>query len=347
MSTVSRGLTEEKRRLIGSVYRGEAFGSGGELVGGAFMSPAKIKQGLKQIGVRNISMIDIKKYLNSLPSYYQFKPGRKVPNLPRHAADRFGFYYKPNYVWFLDSMYLRFQGWRGKFKFVLGVRDGFTRKAGAWPMVKLTADSVVKAFQNISKTYFDGQLPDIVFTDRGSENVQRFSAFLHHHGIKQIFSNAQNRNKSYLAENLFRTLRMMLKRQHEEGQRDLKKALKIAVDTLNNTPADVNLTPEEAAKPQNFATVTFRRQKRRIDTRHSYRNQYEKLNAIFSVGAKVRRRIFDQSLYRKEAVPKWSRSLFTIREIIPSEPLLSYRIVDEKDRVQPGTYTVFDLISAE
>jgi len=136
-----------------------------------------------------------------------------------------------------------------------------------------------------------------------------------------------------------------MKRMHSSGVRDLRKALRSAIEAYNSSiHTTTGFSPLEAEQPENFSSVYLSIEKKRYDQKEKYLKEYQRLNNTFKVNELVRRRL-PKLPFSKEATERFSAEIYRISSIKLTEPLYSYELSElESDIALPGTYTVFDLI---
>ena len=211
----------------------------------------------------------------------------------------------------------------------------------------MTAANTKKAFQSIIEEDNDSVYPTVCYTDRGSEFLSTFSAFLSEQAIKQVFTTSAQQNKSFPAERVIRTLRRYLAKLHFAGLRELKKALINAVETYNNSlHTSHGLTPLEAEKSERLAHVLEKYQTKRFRIFDKYLESFRKMNKEFKLGDLVRYKL-PKPGFAKESDTYFTTEVYQIIGIIPSGPLKGYKLQDRETGVNvAGSFLLDQLLPA-
>ena len=307
---------------------------------GSFAGFEKLKMALKLDGHR-IADNEIKAALKNIKSYQIYR-NKYHPRLPRHVPKRFAQIFEPDEWWYGDSMYI-LKGWTGIYRFVQVWVDGFTKQIFARPLAKLTSENSVKVFQSICQTENKGVYPKNIYVDRGSEWLGSFQRFTKEVGIKQVFTSAAQKNKSFFAERAIRTIRKMLKRVHVTGEHDLSRALKGVIASYNSSiHSTIKTTPDKAE--ENVDHVRHQLQLREEHYLSRYLREFQKLNNIFKIGDLVRYKL-PKPVFAKETDDYFSEEVYRISKIKPSTPMRGYQLSDlNSDFIQPGTFTADQLM---
>lgn len=135
----------------------------------------------------------------------------------------------------------------------------------------------------------------------------------------------QHANK-ILAERIFLTLRLYLKKLKEQGINDLPKALKMFCSAYNATfQRGIGCSPDFAHDPSNLATVLNFIMQKRAKLQSKYAVQFEKENSPFSIGSIVRIR-YPKPPFMKSEEYLFSTDLYQIEKIINSTPIKGYKV---------------------
>ena len=314
---------------------------------GSFVSANKLYHTLRLAGYHGISENEIEATLKKLKNYTRFKQKyHRIP--PRHVPQRFALISAANLWWYTDSLYIP-RGFKGPFRFAILYYDGFSKKLFCRPVVKLNAASSLRVFREIVEQENNSRYPDRIYCDRGREFLSVYSAFLKEKGIRQIFTNSSQQNKSFYAERMVKVLKSYLVKayhhhHHSEAIRDVREAISHAVHAYNSTPHSThNLTPNAAHLSDNFYKVHSALEKRRNQFFDKYIADFDKLNAQFQLGSLVRYRLPRYS-FTKDSQPHFSQQVYKIVSIVPSEPLKGYKLAEldgtgqNSDIIIPGSF---------
>lgn len=289
---------------------------------GSYLNFAKLKLALRR-DKYEFTDLEIKAALRRIENYNKFEKRRRT--LPRHVSRRYTEISGPNLVWFGDSFFVK------KFKaphhIVTVWVDAFSRRIFARPLATLRAKNVANAFNQIVEEDNEGRYPAACVTDRGSEFLSQFSANLAEKNIKHYFSNFNQPNKSYLSERAVRTLKMILAKMRDDGISDLRKALKDALSSYNNSVHSrlASLTPMEAGLSENLGKVIRFRVDSRGKLEEKYFDQFEKMNERFKVGQLVRFKV-QKPMMAKESEDLFSDEIYKIIEKDDSSPISAYKL---------------------
>ena len=135
---------------------------------------------------------------------------------------------------------------------------------------------------------------------------------------------------------------------HENGERNLTKALKASVEGYNNSiHLSHDLTPLEAEKQENYGIVLNNLQQKRDYFLNKYWKAYSQLNKQFVLGDIVRYRL-PVLPFTKEARQHFSSDPYRIVKIIHTNPVKSYKIAerDNSQVIVPGSFMPEQLLLA-
>lgn len=310
-------MTPDIYKTVASVYKN--LGQPG-----SFSNFAKIKQALKAKNI-NYSDLEIRAALKKIESYEKFRKRRRT--LPAHVSRRVTEVSAPDLWWFTDSFYIK--KFKGPYKFVSIYVDAFSREIFARPLVKLKAAITARLFNEICEQDNDGIYPETVLSDKGAEYHGVYSANLKEKNIRQVFTNVSQSSKAFLAERAVRTLKKILSKMLAEGIKDLAPALKAAVSAYNTSVHSRlnNLTPKEAAKPENRMKIIDFRRIQNIKTMDKHFRQIENINSKFKVGQLVRYKTPTPDFTKETAENAlFSEEIYRITKIVPSFPTFGYKI---------------------
>ena len=217
------------------------------------------------------------------------------------------------------------------YRYILVVLDVFSRYAWARPLKAKTGICTAEALQSILD---EGRIPLKLWTDRGTEfynhNVaqtlhgpQFYNAavetVLHRNNI-ELYS-THNAPKAMIAERFIRTLRGKIESNYILTQStvwyDILPTLVHEYNTQRHR--SIKMTPEEASLPVNHNRVyhTQYRQKPVHPARHMY-----------ATGDRVRISL-EKKTFEKGATPNWSEEIYTVTDIVPTNPV-TYKIQDTR-----------------
>ena len=154
----------------------------------------------------------------------------------------------PNSQWKVDLLDRSSDGARG-FRYALIVMDAWSRKVWAEPVVGKTADQVAAAF---SKILEEGETPETVMSDSGSEFKGAFAALCAQRGIVCLTKDPRDHGPLSILDNFIRTLRMREGIFLQERNADWVEALPHTVKNWNEDPGrNTGVAPDEADEPLN------------------------------------------------------------------------------------------------
>lgn len=309
---------------------------------GGYSGEEKLYFALKDKGYR-ISREEINKTLSDIRSYSKHKTKYKL-SFPKHIPERRTFPIRDqDLFWYGDSAYIK--GYKGVYAFFQVYVDGFSRRIFGRPLAKLTAANSVKVLQDIVETDNNHVWPRSIQTDRGSEFHGQYMDLLKEKGVRQIFTNASQKNKVFFAENAIRIVKRLLSRAYEDGGRDLKEALKGVIETYNNSMhTKMGLSPLDAEKDENRIEVLDNRARETNKFLASHYKAFEKYNKQLKVGSIVRVKL-PKGLHDKESKPRFSDDLYRVIKIRPTGFLNGYVLSPlDTDIIMPGSYAISQLL---
>ena len=200
------------------------------------------------------------------------------------------------------------------YKYILVVLDVFSRYAWARPLKNKTGIQVANAFNDIF-----GERPcKKLWCDRGTEFYNRdLDRVLKAQNI-QLYS-THNEGKAVIAERFIRTLRTKIESNYILTQQTVwYDILPQLIHEYNTTRHHtINMTPEEARKPENFHQVY-----------HTLYNKIDKqIKPIFNVGDNVRISVH-KGRFEKGANANWSEEIFKVTEIKTYTRPITYQLED-------------------
>jgi len=172
-----------------------------------------------------------------------------------------------------------------------------------------------------------------------------FSQLCQREDIKQVYTNSSQKNKAYLAERAVRTIKKSLVRMLTHGERNFGLALKATVDAYNSSVhAVIGLSPNDAEKLENRATVLNAYEKKRKADWIDHENEYRKSNDSLKPGDKVRIR-YPPPPFAKERELVFSDEIYSVERIVPTHPSRSYKIKESNsDFILPHNFLAEQLM---
>lgn len=229
-------------------------------------------------------------------------------------------------IWEIDLIDVQsLKKFNSNYRYMVTCIDVLSKQAWCIPMKDKSAETLVKAFQQILKE--SGRKPKKIHADRGSEFVnKKFQDLLKKENIG--FYHTFNETKASVVERFNRTLKQRMYRYFTwKGTLKYLDVLPKLMESYNNsyhrsirrTPASVNTNNEKDV----WMTL--------------YGNQPTKKGYTFNVGDEVRisklKKIFD-----KGYLPNWSEEIFTISKRIPRNPPV-YRLKEfDGDELEGSFY---------
>ncbi len=149
--------------------------------GGSYQSAEKLHETVKREGRFDISLGQVKKWLEGEDTYTLNKEVRRFKTNHIGITDL-------DVVWEADLADLgKYASWNGGYRFLLGCIDSFSRKLWVRPLKTKGGVEIVQALKEIFAQ--DGRRPRTIRTDRGSEFTNRtVSRFLSGEKIGQSFT---------------------------------------------------------------------------------------------------------------------------------------------------------------
>lgn len=302
----------------------------------AFRSKARLYAAAKR---RGISRSEVSEFLLADPTYTSFLPARE-----RGYATQFYNVYHPNDMAQVDhldvSRYAAHQG-RLKYRYLVVLVDGFTRKLFVRGVLRKTPMETLRAFKAIIREN-KGKVWGILSSDEGSEYKGVFHKFLMEKGIKHWFAYT-SKHKSALAERANLILRQMLAKlfHHRKSLRYVDKLQQI-VRSYNNTISTSHGFKPGQIKSKDHFDVWARRYvskappiykpsgiKKGMQVRISrYRQAFEKRSGqtftseVFTVYQVIRRNNVDMIRLVDPQDGKLLKGYFYTKELSPIKPLV-------------------------
>lgn len=242
---------------------------------------------------------------------------------------------------------------------MLVVVENMSRYVWILPLRILSAASVKSAFEKLLKT--DQVMKNIrnqlrtVLTDNGwtelvllykllgGEFMGKFHQFLMEQHLKHRFTNRASLNKSSLAENAIKIIKMKLGRVLEDDRSDVLTKLKNVVKTMNSethsltrpnsiSASDLVLRPEQRTRPGAPKDAIDKLIEQTILHYRRYalnRNKSAIVKGIipkFVVGDTVRIALESKNAFRKVSDQQFSSEIYIVDRVILTSPLASYKL---------------------
>lgn len=191
-----------------------------------------------------------------------------------------------------------------------------------------------------------------------------FDVFLKKQKIEHVFTNRANLNKAAFAELAIKHIKAILGRSLAENRANVMGKVLSAVYSMNNTihsqtrplgvsPSDLLTPPNKRTRPNapldtcksliDATILHYRRYQNNRNQNAIVNGQRQK----FRVGNRVRIAIENGNRFAKISDPQWSSDSYSVVEVVPTFPLLSYRLAfTTPDRVRvslPGSFSEIKL----
>jgi hypothetical protein len=269
---------------------------------GSFGGIQKLYKSAK-LNNNNISLLDVKNWLKSQPTYTLHKPARR--KYPRNKI----------YVSYIDEQWeadlidlQKLSYYNQSFKYILNVIDCFSKYLFAVPLKTKKPNEIIKAFKTIIKT----RKPTKLRTDKGLEfENKHFKKFCKDNEII-YFTTTNSTIKCAIVERVNRTIKEKMFRQLTNNlSKNWKSILPNIVKTYNSSvhkstgfaPSEVNYTNESIVRENLYGNSSFTK---------LFNNRYTpKLNIGDSVRVKYDLKSMDKSFY-----PLWTDTIYTIKKVL-------------------------------
>ena len=241
-------------------------------------------------------------------------------------------------IWAADLVEIRiFSKWNKGIRYLLMVIDVFSKFSWIEPLKDKRGESVAHAFEKIFTS--SRRHPRLLRTDRGSEfynsSVKRL---LSKHDI--LLYSTENEEKSSVVERWNQSIKRRLWKTFSVNNNTIyHDKLGKVVDEYNNSfHSSVKMTPVEARQNKNERKVFANLYGDLIYLKH--------VPAKFYVGEKVRISEYKRKLFDKGFTPNWTEEIFTVDEILNTNPV-TYKLVDLQGEKVTGSFYEQELQKAK
>lgn len=296
----------------------------------SFTGPEKLYQIVKKHGKYKISRNKIKRWLRDQDVYTLHKDVKR--RFTRRKIITSGV----DIQWGADLADVgNVAQYNDRVNYLLVVSDLFSKYLFVQPLTNKRAKDILQAFDRI---LHQGRMPQVVYTDKGSEfNNRLFKSFLQKKGIS--YFTTQNENiKVSPVERIIRSFRNKMHKffQRNRTYRYLEH-LQDFVDSLNSSPHGSlpdHMSPSEVNKENEAVVWDFIYNKNNLQTR---RNDKVKHEFQYKVGDLVRL-AFNKYIFQRDFHQKWSSEIFKISARLIRQDIPVYKVVDFSDDLIIGTF---------
>ena len=301
---------------------------------GSFQGINKLYKAVKDDGVYEIYLSEVKDWLSTNKPYTMHKPTRKVKKRTRVLVSGIDDQFEADLASMDKEAYVK---QNDGIKFLLVVIDVFSRFLWVRPLKDKSASTVTKAFDDIFKD--SKRLPRRLRTDRGTEFTSAETrAFFKRKAIHQLFT--ANELQANYAERVIKTLKNKIYR-YLASVNSLRyvDVLQDLVKSYNNTwhsgimskPKDVNEKNEKRLWWQMYwPRESFGEETRRLNER--------RIKFKFNIGDFVRISLTKTSLMR-EYNEKWTGEVFIVASRFLRDGSVDlYRVTDYEGERLTGTF---------
>lgn len=238
----------------------------------------------------------------------------------------------PSSNWMMDADVAYFD-FKGEHKYVLGVKDVFSRRVAATPLKNIKASTVSKALMTLI-TELGGTYS--VRFDRGSEFRNAITTkALNSANIKYIY--AFNPHKANYIERFFRQMKeKMFKAMTRTSNTKWEKMLPDIIKSYNNTEnRSIGMTPNEASKDEE-SRIWFRLKADRLK-KHPHPREYK-----FTINQAVRTH-HSKAAFEKAHMEQFSPQVYFIQNRRMVDNTARYKLKDENNTTRTGTFAEEEL----
>ena len=240
-------------------------------------------------------------------------------------------------IWCSDLVDMqKLSKWNKGYKYLLMVLDRFSKYGWIVPLKTKTGLEVSKAFESIfkkSKGKAQGK-PKKLWVDKGKEYYNKNMLDLLAKNNIEIYS-TENEEKSSVCERWNRTIKeKMYKRFTMQNNTVYIEILpKILASYNNSKNRSIDMTPNQARKPENYGKVYFNLYGDLAESQNGTLNR----NSLLKIGDTVRISKYKRKTFEKGYTPNWTEEVFVISEIQPTDPI-TYKIKDLNGEEVGGTF---------
>jgi transposase InsO family protein len=289
---------------------------------------------------RHFPQANVKEVLSSIDSYTRHRQAKK----PRHRNPIY--IYNTRELLQIDLADVRSLGDKNKLnntevRFLLLAIDTFSRKAWARPLINKSAPVVAAGMRSILREIH--QPIKKVFSDAGKEfKNSDFKALLKKFKIKEHLISSDQVKCAHIERFVgsLKKIMHMYMTEYETGGRYLDQLDQLMESYNNRLHRSINMTPNEADKPENRNSVIDFVNRTRYGPIAQRRS---KKGPEFKVGDTVRLKIHGPT-FRKGHEPSFTGEMFRVRSILDSLPITQYQVESyDGDEVVRGAFYASEL----
>ena len=226
------------------------------------------------------------------------------------------------------------------YKFILVVIDNWSKYLWCIPLKSKSGETVSEAFKALYQT--TQRIPKYIFCDHGKE--------YYNSNVRQVFNDlniniysTNNEPKAAIAERVIRTLKERIEPLLTEQELQNKKKSWLSIlpqvvrDYNTSYHSTIKMTPEQASKKESQQYLTklyFELYSKRVKDKNDLR-----------VGDYVRLYKW-KNKFEKSSKYRWTKELFKIVEIVPTNPLV-YKVCDENGQLIEGKFYRQELLKSK
>lgn len=247
--------------------------------------------------------VSSKKLLKKVETYTLHKDVKRK-GYPKRKTKACGL----DHMWQVDLIDLKnIHVQNSHYKFLLTAIDVFGRYAWVVPLKNKSSQENKDAFEKI---FSKGRIPKIIYSDMGNEFKGECLKYFNEMGIRHM--NSQSIHKASMVERFNRTLKEKIARYltYSKSKRYIH-VLDALVNNYNNSyHRTIKTTP---------AKVTKDNEKQIYTLLYGDEDEEQIVDFKFVIGDYVRE-IVDKKTFEKGYTPRWSKEIFIVRSLIPSNP---------------------------
>ena len=234
---------------------------------------------------------------------------------------------KRDEIWAMDLASMEsYVGDNDGFKYFLCVIDVFSKFAWCVPLKNKTGPTILKEVKEIVDK--SKRKPHKIWVDQGGEFYNKdFKKWTKDNGI-EIYSTYGD-SKSVVVERFIRTIKDKIAQEFTaENTRNWVHLLPAITKSYNSSKhRTIKMSPKEASKPENELQVY---------TNLNSESPTKKQKAKYKVNDEVRISRIKET-FEKGSAPNWSREVFKVSEVLPTNPI-TYKLIDLMDDPIDGSF---------
>jgi transposase InsO family protein len=210
----------------------------------------------------------------------------------------------------IDVSKLKNKKFRQYYNYMLTCIDCFSKKSWVIPILTKTAENCKQALDNIIEK--SKRSPKRIYSDEGKEFLGAFQKYLKVKKIQQIFT--KSKHKASIVERFNRTFKDKLYRAFtQQGNTNYMNILPSILDSYNNSyHRSIKTTPN---------LVTHKNEEEIFkNLYYDIFRQDTPLKVKYPVGSYVRKALV-KKLFEKGYTPNWSKEVYVVVNIIPTNPV--------------------------